>query len=93
LLMAEGDAGGGDAFAVGFYALRAYRPLFAAFQLYVWFVSIDMMSCQTSLRAPTFRCLQVRLSWKVSRLNINFSPTEDTHHPVLDLGGILLCHC
>ena len=40
--MAEGDAGGGDALSVGLYALRAYRPLFAAFQLRVCFVSVNI---------------------------------------------------
>lgn len=33
--MAEGDAGAGDAFAARFRTLRAYRALFATFELQV----------------------------------------------------------
>ena len=66
--MAEGDAGGGDAFAVGLHALRAYRPLFAAFQL-------DEYLCQyrrdvvPDIDESTYLSLPAsETKWKVSRL-------------------------
>lgn len=93
--MPERYAGGGDAFAVGFHALRAYWPLFAAFQLEACLVSLDMKSMNEDEGETTLRFLQVRLFVESQPTAYAFTihATQYTHQPVRDLGGILLPPC
>jgi hypothetical protein len=94
-LVPERYAGGGDAFAVGFHALRAHWPLFAAFQLEECLVSLDMKSMRDDEGGTTLRFLHVRLfvESQPTAYAATIHPAQYTHQPVRDLGGILLRPC
>lgn len=71
LLMSKRDSGRRETFSIRFEALRAHRPLFAAFELFIMSVSGNAMPSRSSKYLPFSLCRSDCMESEPTNVSVN----------------------